>query len=1565
MIEGLAQFKEILGMAKDSVISTDQSKFLYEMKNMRIVDRNNETLLGWENEKGTEYKLSFKDENDSSIQVKILGKAEFSDCVILFAQKVNSPNTDYIYQISIDNHGELQQTIKFHGGLSFSLEHPIETVTAYENENIQKVYWVDGINQLRFLDINNDYNGKPEDIFDVKPYGLQNNMTQTTELGITEDGHSNLIISATAIEKRNYGGYFPSGVIQYFITLSNKNGQESAICYQSPLHYITTNDAGVAADKTSDCSFVITCMIQPLTVFDKINLYSVQYTSIDSVVAKKVGTYKISDIIDEITHKVTITDNGSTGELIMDYKEILTKSGYSYSFKNITSMDNVLFLSNATLKTTVLSSKDKENIKMLFDELVDDDVLQEVQVECSDLATPSNHYDYNFQLNQNARYVTTFKKGEYYRLGVQLKHRDGSWTEPVYLTDYRCTKLVKQENNKLYMVKFMLPYTFIRDVADVFPDFIAIRPVIVYPEIQDRECLCQGVLNPTVYNIRQRIDKTCYAQASWNFRPNAPAQIIPSYDYNSYDSNVATAMTDITGSFTSYVILDKIKEEMKNWKINNPMPASYNTDIEDATFVSLLQNINWNLAFGLGSGYENEYLHIFPEQYDDWNQTIQLLNSWLLAVTGTINPQTGTGWNDGIEWLIALAVHQRDAIEALIVEYGSGVITDTYQAQGGSPVEFRHNQLLHTIATKNGDWVTHWKHSKYSVELQSAIFDRHHLIYQETSNKDAVNVENRSELQDVSHYYAMFGVDQSLFTLNSPELEMDTLYDNYDFSSCKLRIVGVIPLTANYYKAQGVLQNEDGSNIAYNIISPFSDPVKNIANEGWKELVSFPMFSIGINNSNNPTVIQSFHNKAGIQNSKTIKVLNKRFTNLRFSYETVLFENSVWDSNYTGYVNGFDDIQLYNSDEPTLINLKDSKYGTVAYQGTIDQAIMPRDEYWMDVFGNESGYADTGTAKITDGISVKYKSTKHLVFNLHKWQDVMNVWQQPILPTAYNRNSAATVNPIYNIADTDVNPQQISQIGGLTFGQNSPYENFGYLWLGEIYKEIDTDNLFGGKSETAIRNNVWRIAGDEIVMSTAQAPFNLSWLVGDHYYQRYDCLKTYPFTYEDQNQIVEILSFMCYTRVNIDGKYDTRKNLDLLQYANPTNFNQINPVYSQQDNVFTYTQINDDNLSTESPNAIQWSGKKINGAEIDIWTHLNEYNKYYLDCTKGDCTAIKAWKDNLIAFQENAICKIKYNSEQLKTVEGSIVELSTSNIVNGHVILDDKIGCKNKWSICTSSKNMYFIDDNSKTVNVLNGEGIANLGELKHMHSWFYNQINGDEWNPKDMKGFVTYYNKITQEIYFINKDYCLAFNENIGYFTSFYSYDKSSYMFNIGHNSYLTHCPLGIENEGEAIYQLWEGDYNMFFGSMTDNTYNPLYYPFELSMRVSTDYSYDKIFNNTEFRADTWESQTEFTPQTLSINTDIKKLYIETEYQKGEMDLSTIPHYTSPLDRKYRIWRTIIPRAKIWNEHLQEYVQTRDRIRNTWAIIKLTSTQENVGTPLNPLQGRTLVHDLLVRYIK
>ncbi len=96
-------------------------------------------------------------------------------------------------------------------------------------------------------------------------------------------------------------------------------------------------------------------------------------------------------------------------------------------------------------------------------------------------------------------------------------------------------------------------------------------------------------------------------------------------------------------------------------------------------------------------------------------------------------------------------------------------------------------------------------------------------------------------------------------------------------------------------------------------------------------------------------------------------------------------------------------------------------------------------------------------------------------------------------------------------------------------------------------------------------------------------------------------LRVYP---DDLNQIpqhTEIVSFICESFVNSDGRSDVNRYNTDSSLMTKSNYGLFNPVYSQIDNYFSY-RILDPGLfnTTEYNNTVIWSKTKNPGESIDM-----------------------------------------------------------------------------------------------------------------------------------------------------------------------------------------------------------------------------------------------------------------------------------------------------------------------------------------------------------------------------
>ena len=483
--------------------------------------------------------------------------------------------------------------------------------------------------------------------------------------------------------------------------------------------------------------------------------------------------------------------------------------------------------------------------------------------------------------------------------------------------------------------------------------------------------------------------------------------------------------------------------------------------------------------------------------------------------------------------------------------------------------------------------------------------------------------------------------------------------------------------------------------------------------------------------------------------------------------------------------------------------------------------------------------------------------------------------------------------------------------------------------------ELPTD--FGGTSAMAIHNNLWYPAGPAIEIKQ-NTDTEIQYMYGDTYYQRYDCLKTYPFTDEDTNSIIEIGSFMVETRINMDGRYDKNRANTQNFMLNPTNFNIINPVYSQMDNFFNYRILDEDYYAlSKYPTMVTWTGYKNNAAEIDNWTNITLASTLEMDGTNGRVNAVRVNSDQLYCFQDDAVGQILFNSRvQISPSDGVPIEISNNYKVDGNRYISTTIGCKNKWSIIEGIDGLYFIDDSTKALYLLGGQSqLKAISTPLNMSYWFTNQDTATPWvqhywsgdGETLQQGIRCFYDAGNADLYICTPEETLCYSEKLGQFVSFFDYHNVIGMFNIDSDYYaLNYSDVNIM-AGIKLWEMFKGIYNNLFDKI---------YPTDFTFISNEIPGVDKIFTNIELRGDFrfWaENEVEDDFNSINHVVDHRRMFdtlrVWNEYQDtGDVDLRFIDDTVSNMKKKFRIWRMDIPRDKD---------NIRQRIRNTWSKIKFT----------------------------
>lgn len=487
----------------------------------------------------------------------------------------------------------------------------------------------------------------------------------------------------------------------------------------------------------------------------------------------------------------------------------------------------------------------------------------------------------------------------------------------------------------------------------------------------------------------------------------------------------------------------------------------------------------------------------------------------------------------------------------------------------------------------------------------------------------------------------------------------------------------------------------------------------------------------------------------------------------------------------------------------------------------------------------------------------------------------------------------------------------------------------GHLYIAELYRNLDKP--YGDESENTLKSHSWIPAGDAVPIKNT---VEVEWKYGDTYLQRFDCLKTYSFTNEDENSIIDVMSFMAETRVNIDGRYDKNKEQKANLNISPTNFNLINYGYNQHDNFFTYKILDDDFYKLNKfNNTITWTLEHKAAEDVDKWTNVTMASTLDLDGSKGAVNSLQTFNNEIYAFQNNGISKILFNSRvQINASDGVPIEISNNYKVDGKVYITESIGATNKWAVCKTSSGIYFIDTDSKDLYNIGGEGVVNVSAAKGMSTWFKKQ-------DSDILNTLTRidYDFNRNDLYIKTNQECLNYNEKFGAFISFFDYQNAKALVSVGEDLYAF-----TSNSNTEVWKLFaKQDPCRLLGKP---------YNYSISFISNDGSSGNKIFTNVDIRAD-WRNLDNLDDgKGINYERGLKynffdSMEVSNEYQHAFNDIKETANTPSNLKNRLRVWRLNIPRVG------------RTRISNHWAKITLTKKANNLG--VFPM----ILHDLNVHY--
>lgn len=1523
---------KIKGINRDLSPSTFNQDYAYDAKNIRITSLDGNTLLSITNEKGNK-KINIK--GDSIVGTPI-GSVSIDNTLVLFSHidylnpiidNINSTSSevtnissslledsdyinipdifssnDYIYKITKENK-EWNSELLYSGNLNFSLNNPIEAICNYDNFNNRKVYWVDGINQPRVINIDTlrvdrNWNSKSFD------FSSQIDLTEAVSISKKYDTH----------------GAFPSGVIQYYFTYISSNGQESSIFYSSPLYYISNKDRAGSPEEYINCAFSIEAKNLSKNA-EYLRIYSSIRTSLnDTLITKKLVDIKIQNHPSS-GDLISYIDLGNQGELI-DSSDLFFKGGDTIIASSINSKDSTLFLGNIKEINTKLDDNLKTLIQTNLQYNITGGEKSVIIAETEEGFYPSKN------LSEVSTETKVFKAGEWYRFGIQLQDKYGKWSEPIYLNDIQNPVYPKSEKLKDIYVKVWMPSLTLTDEVKkslLIAGYKKVRPVVVYPTEQERTVICQGVLNPTVFNVGNRKNNSPSSIASWFFRPNVP------FDINTYN-NPESWITPIVGD-AEEIINSKantlkggegdgyIYSESKGALVK-PQLSWNDIDVKSMSTetkpgINIYNQTDYSFLFrdfhSLGTYSEFRHMAPIPGNRDTESRQVEIQGAASFNSSYEKSEDSVFGIDSSIFTLNSPEI--TEDFNKLLGGYNLRVI-------GVIPITTSSSDII--LNTSNSNMVSPKSYFYYygSGTLGSDIAKSSDIPYGKYINK----IIPVSKKFNVSAFKSL--ITQPMYLDGWYEVtKLNTDFQKNNFHTYAGFLFNVYP-----WQKQGSINNATtGDNL------PSTIEKKILANTK----VSYNNYYL---DSQTIETINEFYVGSDI---KVFKDGIERFsdnTTYYGNYEEIIVSSEEYNIsgaslNSFKYVDKNGEIYLtYN----TPVNANIERYFPVTNLTNIiqkysDKFESPNSLPNLNLIEENKGNIQLKTVGPTE---IKFSSTPHLVINTPIIGDGEDR-EKSILPTLVERVGETVIGNIRGVGTKYYYPSNtdfsISTIQNLKYIDFSSWTDlacdaigYGYLWLGELYREVEESILFGGKTPSAIENNLWVPCGEAINIDSYDT--TIAWEEGDTYYQRYDCLKTYPTTENDTNSIVEVLSFMCESRINLEGRYDKNKGNTSNLHIRPSNFNLINPVYSQEDNLFSYRIINDDRkLTTNVPNGIIWSLPKVTGDLADTWTSLSTTNLIELDPKLGKVTAIKSYRDDLIAVQPKGLSRVLYNNRvQIPVSEGVPIQISNSGKVEGVQYISKFTGSSNKWSVIETEAGIYFVDDLNKDIFLLS-DSLKNLSDSLGVATWVNQLESNKSWdltmvNYDSKSAIRTLYDSVTKDVYFTLGKETLGYNELTNSFVSFYDYYKASFMNNILGDT----ISIGSQEDNYYLWNQHAGEYNSFFGETK---------PFWITYLVNPEPQLDKTFNILEFRADT------FNDSSLT-DTDFNILEVWNEYQSNEVNITRELHRPSNLKQKFRMWRALIPRDKS---------NGRDRMRNPWLYVKLKSDNSN--------NNKTVLHDTQIHY--
>jgi hypothetical protein len=1441
-------------MNQDISKSKFSPEVYYEGKNIRIIT--NEDFGSVTNEKGNELKLTMPDIESNPTITKshlniltyplqspiILGHATINNDLYLLSKydtvftihKVNTSVAPYTVELLFIDILETETT-------------KLDVKGFYENQNIQKLYWTDGVNELRFANVA-DPNLMELDVKFLSTVPTVA-LTQPTITGFINGGSSHT-----------------AGAIQYAYNLYKLNGAQTKISSLSTITYLNNNDKGDQVNTRVDKSIKVS-FTDLDTSFDRIRLYSIKYNSLNSTPEIRIiSEQTVSNTLD------FIDDNNSTVSQIT-FSEFVFLGGEVYYPKHLKIKDNHLFLLNYDTKQFDIDF-DARAYRFAADGslLLTSPTQDSVASTGFTVPTVPELHDAINPTNKALPDSANFNK-------YIWKSASGGSTTSTFRKAFFAEVFEFESSTNLFEEN----YYDINDENVIVPD----DPSIVYSNTRN--------LTISVFNLAAGLSFVSASVDGGSDLLEIPlcAGTTPNYpgDRQWQVTNLGGGQISLTTQYTTdsrcpstkdiksveIIVSDGVTTHPLTFIMSHPGDGDGNSPVQISEFDSGTYEIEVETTTTsdgvLGGKGPNVEFEIKYRTVDS-NIGQPTMNS-LPNLATVQNPTEYTGLKTGEVYRLFLEFQTNDG-SYIFPKWIADVKIPEMNSEEGLPHVNSSGQINYPyiettlLNTPEDTRIIGWRTSivertefDKSVVTQglfnAGIDDNFNPSIDAFPSYVQRTVRNSNEtivpLQTINKVVKQNGSTTSARNLSAntganssgTELEITSEPNNYSISQSvgflytpESVLNKSLPTTSGYIRRLGLVKNT------------FSESYREVFGQSGGIVDIVPAMP----NDDNLTqstiqqganLITNFDTTRGSSNNQRAAKYGK------------LISDNI----------GIEDEQIYLRKRQAYVR----HFGGLTYLAEL-----------VDVSNNTA---------IDGNIGFITPIVNSFVIPTLDGTDSKIVAGQASIPIMYPNDTVTSNTFKYFGGSAIVLTGEANVIlWGPFFPELDTNDQDDYGVLGEIYRIVP--NQYGGDTYNARQLNRTIPYSNVVPISNNSTTTEHQ---GDTFIQKFNFLKTFKAE-NSTNQITEIVSFPVETTINLDLRFDFTKNRpdnydadELQSYGFNTVYNQLNSTIKGIPKPFNFSEI------TIFPTNVMPSKLKINGELIDSFTDFLINDAKTLDGQYGEITGVEEFKDNLYSFQRSGIAYLAINPRvQLQATDGIPIELGSGRLIERYQYLTTNSGTLNKWSINKSSKGIMYVDLLTKSINFLSDDPLK-ITTVNGFYNKFLSYVNTNYDtlvvnNPVTRQGIISHYDKITEDIYFTflgNTNLTIAYNGLVQGFTSFLDFNPSHYI-NVNNKLITTQDSSSLwEHNDIAIRSEYYGNY----------------FPSYITLVTNDQPDINKIFDNVHYNSDFTLGSEDVADITFN------KFRVWNDYQDTlEQPLDSL-NYRTTIKRRLRKWNLIIPRDK------------------------------------------------------